>query len=224
MKVTAKISRFLAALILAGLFAGGIVIHLTRPREPLYNGHPVSYWVRGLGSLYVPRSEASFQTLHHMGTNALPVLIKMLRTKDSRVKLWLRRLQDKQSLVNHHFTEAEADRTSAFLGFSELGPLAKPAVPALIELLADEEISEDAARALAAIGPEALESLTSALTNRNPKIGLGAIIALGGMGTNALQAVPVLSRCLNDEQSTIRLAAVEALGKINPESIKRKAE
>jgi HEAT repeat protein len=142
------------------------------------------------------------------------VLIKMLRTKDSKVKLWLRRLYDKQSLVHLHFTVAEADRISAFLGFSELGPLAKPAVPALIDLLADEEITQDAARALAAIGSEAVAPLISALTNRNQRIRLGAMAALGGMGSDARPAVPALSLCLRDEQDAVRRAAAEALKKV----------
>ena len=219
MKVAVKKSRLLTALVVAGLFGVVALIYLTRPHEPVYNGQPVSYWVRGLGSKHVTHNAASNKAFHHIGTNALPVLIKMLRTKDSKVKLWLMDLYYKQSLVRHHFTVAEADRTSAFLGFSELGPLAKPAVPALIDLLADEEISEDAARALAAIGSEAVEPLISALTNRNQKIRLGAIAALGGVGSNAPQAMPALSRCLGDEQSTIQLAAAAALKKINHEPL-----
>ena len=225
MKVAVKKSRLLTALVVAGLFGVVALIYLTRPHEPVYNGQPVSYWVRGLGSKHVTHNAASNKAFHHIGTNALPVLIKMLRTKDSKIKLWLMDLYYKQSLVRHHFTVAEADRTSAFLGFSELGPLAKPAVPALIDLLADEEISEDAARALAAIGSEAVEPLISALTNRNPKIRFGAIAALGGMGSDARQAVPALSHCLRDEQITVRLAAAEALKKIDPKPlVKRRTE
>jgi len=224
-KVAVKNSRLLAALVLAGLFGAVAVNCLTRPREPVYDGQPVSYWVRGLASIHVTHNAASNKAFQHIGTNALPVLIKMIRTKDSKVKLWLRHLYDKQSLVRHHFTVAEADRISAFLGFSELGPLAKPAVPALIDLLADEEISVDATRALAAIGSEAVEPLISALTNRNPKIRFGAIAALGGMGSDARQAVPALSRSLRDEQITVRLAAAEALKKIDPKPlVKRRTE
>jgi HEAT repeat protein len=219
MKVAVKNSRLLAALVLAGLFGTVAAIYLTRPREPVYDGKPVSYWIRGLASIHVTHNAASNKAFQHIGTNALPVLIKMLRTKDSKAKMWLRNLYYKQSLVQHHFTLAEEDRIPAVLGFSELGSLAKPAVPALIELLADEEISVDAARALAAIGSEAVEPLISALTNRNQKIRLGAIAALGGMRSDARQAVPALARCLGDEQSTIRLAAAEALKKINPEPL-----
>ena len=219
MKAAVKNSRLLAALVLAGLFGAVAVIYLTRPCEPVYDGKPVSYWVRGLASIHVTHNAASNKAFQHIGTNALPVLIKMLRTKDSKVKLWLSNLYYKQSFVHHHFTLAEEDRIPAVLGFSELGSRAKPAVPALIDLLADEEISEDAARALAAIGSEAVEPLISALTNRNPKIRLGAIAALGGLGSKARQAVAALSRCLGDEQSTIRLAAAEALKKINPEPL-----
>ncbi len=200
MKVAVKKSRLVTALVVAGLFGIFALIYLTRLREPVYDGQPVSYWVRGLGSKHVTHNAASNKAFHHIGTNALPVLIKMLRTKDSKVKLWLMDLYYKQSLVRHHFTVAEADRTSAFL-------------------LADEEISEDAARALAAIGSEAVEPLISALTNRNQKVRLGAIAALGGVGSNAPQAMPALSRCLGDEQSTIRLAAAAALKKINPEPL-----
>jgi hypothetical protein len=224
MMVAVKKSRLLGALVLAGLFGVGAVFFLGRPREPVYDGQPVSYWIRGLASIQVAHNAACNKAFQHMGTNALPVLIKMLRTKDSKVKLWLMDLYYKQSLVHHHFNVAEADRTSAFLGFSELGPLAKPAVPALIDLLADEEISEDAARALAAIGSEAVEPLISSLTTRNLKIRLGAIAALGGMGSNARQAVPVLSRCLREE-GAVRSAAAKALKKIDPEApIKRRID
>jgi len=225
MRVAVKNARLLAASLLAGLFGAVALVYLTRPGEPVYEGKPVSYWVRGLASIQMTHNAASNEAFQHIGTNALPVLIKMLRTKDSKVKLWLRNLYDKQSLVHHHFTLAEEDRIPAVLGFSELGSRAKPAVPALIDLLADEEISEDAARALAAIGSEAVEPLVSALMNRNQKIRLGAIAALGGVGSNARQAVPALFRCLGDEQSTIRLAAAEALKKINPEpSVKGRTE
>src|SRR5438094_118239 len=133
MKVAVKKSRLLPALALAGLFCVVAVIYLTRPREPVYDGQPVSYWVRGLASIQVTQSAASNKAFQHIGTNALPVLIKMIRAKDSKVKLWLRNLYYKQSLMHHHFTLAEEDRIPAVLGFSGLGALAKPAVPALID-------------------------------------------------------------------------------------------
>ena len=217
MKVAVKKSRLRAALLLAGLLGVPVVIYLTRPREPVYDGKPVSYWVRGLASIHVTHNAASNKAFQHIGTNALPVLIEMLRTKDSKVKLWLRNLYYKQSLVHHHFTLAEEDRIPAVLGFSELGSLANPAVPALIDLLADQEISEDAARALAAIGSEAVEPLISAVTNRNQTIRLGAMAALGGIGSDARQAVPALSRCLREE-GAVRSAAAKALKKIDPEA------
>ncbi len=220
-----KNSRLLAAFVLAGLFGAAAVLYLSQPREPVYNGQPVSHWIRGLGSNHVTRNEASNKAFHQIGTNALPVLIKMLRAKDSKVKLWVRRLSGKPAFVRHHFTLAEADRISAVLGFSELGPLAKPAVPALIALLPDDEISEDAARALASIGSEAVKPLIAALKNPNPKTRLGAITALGGIGSGASQALPALSRCLRDEDVTVRVAAAEAIKKINPKpSVKERAE
>jgi len=192
-------------------------IYLTWPREPVYEGKPVSYWIRGLGSKQVTHNEACNKAFHQIGTNAVPVLIEMLRTRDSKSKLWLEHLCDKQSLVRYHFKSAEEDRISAFLGFSELGPLAQPAIPALINLLGDEEVSEDAARSLVAIGAAAVEPLISTLTNRDPKTRIAAIEVLGEMGPVSRRAVPALSRIVRDEQGAVALAATQALKRINPE-------
>src|ERR1044071_2528151 len=138
-----KKSRLLAALVLTGLLGAGAVIYVARSREPIYDGKPMSHWIRGLASIEMTYNAASNKAFDAMGTNALPVLLNMLRTKDSKAKLWLRHLYYKQSLFHHHFTMAEEDRISAVLGFSQLGALARPAVPAMIGFLGDDEIAPD---------------------------------------------------------------------------------
>ncbi|NOZ23425.1 MAG: HEAT repeat domain-containing protein [Planctomycetes bacterium] len=49
-----------------------------------------------------------------------------------------------------------------------------------------------------------------AVTRRN------AVLALGNMGADAVQAVPALARMLNDRNDDIRVTVCQVLGKIGP--------
>lgn len=65
---------------------------------------------------------------------------------------------------------------------------------------------------------ETVESLMEKI--KDPISKKKAIVALGGMGSKAVKAVPALVKCLNDRECTIGARAAEALGKIkNPSSI-----
>ncbi len=112
------------------------------------------------------------------------------------------------------------------------GPSAKAAVPALIEALdgfspdvsgslaswAKMKSQRAAAEALAEIGSEA-EAAVPALAAR---VWMGSYFqtsfckALGRIGPRAQEAVPVLERALVDEKPQVRLAAADALTRIEP--------
>src|SRR5205823_7130291 len=56
------------------------------------------------------------------------------------------------------------------MAFATLGPTAKPAIPALIELLGDSDAKRGASWSLVSIGRPCLSPVIQALTNRNPAI------------------------------------------------------
>jgi hypothetical protein len=67
--------RSLLAVLLVAV-VGGLAWQVTRPREPVYQGKPLSYW------LVRPARDPNFNALRALGTNAIPTLLQMLRAKD----------------------------------------------------------------------------------------------------------------------------------------------
>jgi HEAT repeat protein len=131
--------------------------------------------------------------------SALPVLIAIIRDKDSEV------------------------RDKAVFALGKLGPPEKAAVPPLCELLVDGDpyVRRAAARGLSAIGPEAkaaIPLLIGALRDRDPNVRGMAAYALGSMGPEATAAVPALVAALTDDDGGVRSRAAYALGGVGPKA------
>jgi hypothetical protein len=78
----------------------GVALCLLIFREPANEGRRLSEWVADLGSGRTPQQVAKAQkAVRTIGTNALPFLIKALRTRDSALKRTLIELSRKQSLM-----------------------------------------------------------------------------------------------------------------------------
>jgi HEAT repeat protein len=114
-------------------------------------------------------------------------------------------------------------RQFAAASLEELGPAAKEAIPALEQTLKSEQdlgICITAASALAAIGPEAVPVLVSALAVAVYDKQWAILHGLGKLGPAARQAVPVLMKILQKEVLhdflEVRSEAAESLGKIGP--------
>jgi HEAT repeat protein/flagellar basal body rod protein FlgF len=120
-------------------------------------------------------------------------------------------------------TDERATRLAACEALMNLGPLAKPAVPILTELLAgrDKAVVAAAIDALGAIGPAAgaaVPRLSVALSDRDPFIRRRAAAALGRIGEAAASAAPALVSRLSDESEPVVVASAEALGRIGPKA------
>jgi HEAT repeat protein len=166
--------------------------------EPSANGYPLSHWME-VAPLTPDRpfSEEAEDAIQEMGTNAVPHLVK-----------W----------IQEGSPEAVKEAT-AVLG--ELGPKAVAAVSPLSETLASGKRSDEAATALARIGPPALPVLMSVLTNRYSGIHSVAARAIGSMGPDASPAIPTLIAMLRDDDWMVKSDAFEALnqGRIDPDQI-----
>jgi HEAT repeat protein len=223
-------------LLLAGLVAlalVGVVVWLALPpREPVYKGKTLSEWFSHDFDLD-DDSDWSFSTngmfdtgtghaISHFGTNAVPTLLQMLRAHDSKLKLELVRLAEKQPLVKFHFVPADARNLEAALGFYVLGAAASNAVPDLIQVL-DEKVSAyseaEAICSLGYIGPAARATapkLLSIVGNTNADLGarISAAQALVQVQANPGLVVPALMKCLKDSDSDVRVQAASALGQL----------
>jgi HEAT repeat protein len=165
------------------------------------------------------RAQAT-EAVRRIGTNGIPFMEKMLRS-DPWWQRTLMELSGKQSVIRLRLTTAEERRRLALEWFQALGPLARPLIPKLIELLQGDlswKTMSFVIVALTRIGPDAVLPLTQVLTNATPHVRSAAIISLGMLRSDAQAAVPALVERLESyKDNRVRACAVEALGRIGKE-------
>ena len=138
---------------------------------------------------------AAVDALKKIGTESIPPLIEAFGNKDSNVA------------------------AISIDALREFGPDARPAMSHLTRLLLlyeNEDIRERAARALGAIGPEAMPSLLKALQDKNAEVRSCAAVGFYEMGDKGKTAVPELAQALHDSNKRVRFMVAQALGKMGP--------
>jgi HEAT repeat protein len=172
----------LAVLVLAA--AGGIGWLVLCQGEPKYHGKPLHVWLADFDLSRSQRPEKATEAVRAIGTNALPLLDRMIRTKDSLWRTAMIALNDRQSFIQLEITEARVIRYRAIEGYRVLGPNAKASIPVLIHILDSEpsvEVRADVAAALGSIGPEAsaaIPALLKTAQTQNADLRRNAIIAV----------------------------------------------
>src|SRR6266487_3186241 len=184
MKKTIRLTLFS----LAGITLAGAFLLMLRTREPIYRGKRVSDWVEdldyGLSSFKGSAVGEAEAAVRHMGSNAVPSLIRMMRCRDSALRKKLVPLLSKQSLVKLNFRPAaEHIQWRGARGAWLVGPSAKEAIPDLIVLL----------------------------TNQSPWVRGGAATALGKIGTNSVVTLSSLVKALDDPVADVRICIALAL-------------
>jgi hypothetical protein len=160
------------------------------PREPKYQGRTLSEWIKDSAPRKSPDPETAraIEAVRRIGTNGLPWLIKWISakeppdwqirlTKAGRLPRWVR-LQLLPSLfgINSYYVH----RRTALDGFLILGPDAAPAVPQLLQIIAESpKGTSPASGVLDGFGTETvLPYALSALTNRANSIELRVAAAM----------------------------------------------
>jgi len=158
-----KRHRILLALLGVGI-AGLIASQGLREREPVYQGKPLSVWLERYDEGdYVAVTQQLWkketdEAVRQIGTNAIPVLLRRLRAKDSPFTIWLMALTRKQHFIKITYTPARIRHREGLDGIEALGAEARrAAVPALLGCLNDDdrEVRRCAGMALKSIDPEA---------------------------------------------------------------------
>lgn len=103
-------------------------------------------------------------------------------------------------------------RMEAVEALGRMGAEAKPAIPALIQLLQDTNISAEAAQALASIGRDAIPSLIAAIDVQDVDLQETAICTLALMGSGAADAVGPLTTAFQTHDELSRCTIADALG------------
>lgn len=208
------------AILLVG-FLGVLIwqVLLQRRLDPVIDGRPLTQWMEGYFGMGSARGAAD-QATEKAGTNAIPVLLRMLRQKDSPLKRKLMGVVQKQNFIKVHYVPAERHNQAAYFAFLKLGARAEPAVPALIQIF-ELNISpfsqQCTAGSLASVGPAAnvaIPFLVRALTNANPLVRQDIVTSLGRLHSEPELVVPALTNALNDPAARVRSSACLALGQV----------
>jgi HEAT repeat protein len=198
-----------------------LVLRSIGPSEPVYQGRTLREWLRVKSdSSFLYNYDGVKDAVQHIGTNAFPVLLQMLRAHDSPLKIKFLELANKQHLVRVHLVSADDQMYGGWSAFGVLKETASNAVPGLIEdylANASEHSQVEIGDILGRIGTAAdaaVPVLAETLANTNASPGVRGCVAfdLGNIGTRPKVAVPVLINCLKDPDSYVRFMAIESLG------------
>lgn len=224
-----RIRIILSAALILG-FAVLAWLFIAHTRGPVYGGKTLTAW---LDESYDnggidPQAEAAIRA---MGADALPTLLKMIRTTDSGLRGVVLNLSVKYKWFPVHLRPSVEIRFRGFYGFHALGRVAKPAIPALIRLLDNDNahVRGCADAALADIGPDSRDAVPAIIRNLRRALPQGpakwwneemycAACALGRIGAPASPAIPELTQLANAPGSEGSMAQV-ALAQIRGESM-----
>ena len=117
-------------------------------------------------------------------------------------------------------------RKEVATALGNMGPSAKEAIPALIDLLGEgrptgytrADVGGAASEALGKIGKDAVPLLVKALKSRDTDVRTGAAYALAGIEAQAKDATGDSTAALGDRDAGVRAAAACALGRIGPDA------
>src|ERR1043166_359150 len=129
-----RILLFLLLFAVAGL-VGLLIAGASREREPEYGGKRLSEWVQNL--TYEPPYGEAHEAVLHVGTNAIPYLLKWIQYEPAG---WRASLYGTMNLVLNEFVWHLPDKKNvraegARHAFRSLGPKAKAAVPDLTRIM-----------------------------------------------------------------------------------------
>ena len=240
-----KRAQIALAVLLVG-FGGVVAFQTSRPKKvgPVYQGKHLQVWLgEYLGWDTSPEEWArakkrTEEAVRHIGTNAIPTLLEMVRATNSPrtltlIEWWDRSIESFNGLpawVRHpawyknlprHLNQAGA------VGFIILGSDAQQAVPELMNIYeqtlpmdpVDAMDSQLAViQALVGIGPPAIPPLLRWVGGSNEDENGCAIFVLSQIHAQPSTVVPLLVNALSHTNSVVRLRAAEGLGNFGLEA------
>jgi len=206
-------SAIFGFLILAGLSAW---LLLLRAGEPCYQSRTLTSWLKQYSDASLEetnRLAEAGQAIRAIGPQkAVPILIRLVTTKDNSFDKWVLDSSKRFKLDFLHWqTELDCE-FEGVAGFEVLGSNAAPAVGALTRLLDDKDGAFTAVRCLDDIGKPAEKALLQCLTNSNYEVREWAVSALAGATDDVEVYISLIKGCLNDPEALVRLATVRAIG------------
>lgn len=201
---------------LAIIIAFSMFLIFLRSDEPRYRNRTLTSWLKQYSRASLDetnRLAEAEEAIRAIGPEkSVPILLKLLTTKDRRTDKWVLETSKRFKLDFLHWqTELDCE-LEGVAGFEVFGSNAAPAVHALTRLLDDPERSFTAARCLDDIGKPAENALRQCLTNSNWQVREWAVGALAGATDDVEVYLSRIKPCLKDPEALVRLATVREIG------------
>lgn len=200
------VGAIISLLLVTCLVAGWQLVH----QKPSYEGRSLASWTTEFDGFYGPEWQEAEKAVLAIGTNGLPVLIRLLQAEDDPLRRRVNAFLSSQSWLHYQPVTAHNLRKRGLIACSKLGTNARPAIRAITNLLYDPELSRIAAQVLTGFGSEMTPVLTNATSHVDPKIRYGAIAPMALLRDRSV--VPTLLHCLHDPDAEVRMFATEVLG------------
>lgn len=223
------------------LVASGTVWFSASKREPTYGGKSLSQWIEmyngwvaiemASGDVSDLKTNTASVAVRHIGTNALPHLVRWIDWRPGRGKQkvlsvlekaprWLR-----DGLVEKWLKGDPRRAEGAEFALKVLGPEAAAAIPQFERMMTNASSSDgetiSGAHALACIGMSALPALLSALTNQTKTYcrvsAAYAMQYVDDFGRDSGQVARALAQSLKDPDPRVGVEAARSLGKLKME-------
>ena len=198
------------------LIGFSVWIILLRTGEPRFQNRTLTSWLKQYSRASLDETNRLAEAQEAIRTigpkKSLPILLKLLRSKDGRFDKWVLNNSERFKLEFLHWqTELDCE-LEGLAGFEALGSNAAPAVGELVRLLDDKDRAFTATRCLDDIGKPAESVLRQCLTNSNPDVREWGVSALAGATDDVEVYISRIKGCLNDPEALVRLATVRAIG------------
>lgn len=214
MKRNVSRRRLVTFVALAGVVAGAIA--LLSASEPHHKGRSLRSWLQQCSETPLMETQQlaeAHAALRAIGApKALPELLRLVKTRDSRVRQWLVEKTDKFHGRFFRWHSATELQLCGIAGFEVLGTNAAPAVGELRRRLGEKEFAFVTARCLESIGKPAEAALCDCLTNQDWQVRHLAVSALAAVTDDVEVYVARIKDRFKDSQPAVRFAAVQAIG------------
>lgn len=203
-----------------------LLILLKRDRGPIIDGKPLEKWVQDLLVTANPsKHNESKKAVARLGTNAIPWLLKTLYYKDPVWKKPLISVAEFMPLIEiktiHRWAntyELAEIRAGGVAGLAELGKLAAPTIPDLVEALGDSEhlVYNNALVALYRLEELPFHEITNSLSEIQGEHRTRMLHVLRNMKQDAVAAAPELVKIIEiktgSNEANAAIAALSTMG------------
>jgi hypothetical protein len=196
-----------------------ILVWLIRsPGEPTYQHRSLHSWLKDLKNWDGDTNAPAYIAFREMGTNAIPGLLHVIESGGPRINRIIMKINQKQSLVRLPFGRPWEQTMAATRALCAMGTNAKPALPALTNLLLHTNALNtifESTIVLAGIGSDATPILLTALTNQNYRIRSLVASGLGSARSDFDVIVPALAARLQEANYAVSSSAATSLGQLH---------